>query len=59
MYINDIAITSVHSETRLKKMIMINIISMNKSQESTVFGGCQKLTLAMKLRPEKDGRLQI
>ena len=47
--ISDVAIVSVHSEkTRLKKMIMIIIIiSMNKSQESTVFGGRQKLTSAM------------
>ena len=35
----------------MKKMIII--ISMNKSQESTVFGGRQKLTSAMKQRPEK------
>ena len=40
--------------SRLKKlMIMIIIIIMNKSQEMTVFGGRQKLTSAMKLRPEK------
>ena len=34
---------------------------MNKSQESTFFGGRQKLISAMKLRSEKtsDGRLQI
>ena len=51
--ISDVAIASVHSEkTRLKKMVMI-IISMNKSQETTVFGGYQKLTSAMKLSPEK------
>ena len=37
----------------MKKMIMIIIISMNKSQELTVFGGRQKLTSAMKQRPEK------
>ena len=50
---NDVAFTSVHSEkTRLKKLIMI-IIIMKKSQETTVFSGCQKLTSAMKLRPEK------
>ena len=41
----------------MKKMIMIIIISMNKSQELTVFGGRQKLTSAMKQRPS-DGRLQ-
>ena len=51
--ISDVAITSVDSEkTRLKKMIFI-IISMNKSQESTVFGGRRKLTTATKLKPEK------
>ena len=56
--ISDVVIASVHSEkTRLKKMIMI--IIMNLLQETTVFGGCQKLTSAMKLRPENDGRLQI
>ena len=50
--ISDVAITSAHSKkTRLKKMIMI--ISMNKSQESMVFGRCQKLTSTMKVRPEK------
>ena len=52
--ISDVAIASVHSDkTRMKKMIMIIIISINKSQESTVFGGRQKLTYAMKQRPEK------
>ena len=52
--ISDVATASVHSEkTRLKKMIMIIIIIMNKSQEMTVFYGCQKLTSAMKQRPEK------
>ena len=53
--ISDVAIASVHSEkTLLKKlMIMIIIIIMNKSQEMTVFSGCQILTSAMKLRPEK------
>ena len=43
-------IASVHSEkTRLKNLIMIIIIiiiSMNKSQELTVFYGRQKLTSA-------------
>ena len=44
--ISDVAITSVHSEkTRLKKCMMIMIIIvMNKSQETTVISGCQKLT---------------
>ena len=49
--ISDVAFASVNSEkSRLKKLI---IIIMNKSQETTVFSGCQKLTSAMKLRPEK------
>ena len=53
--ISDVAIASVHSEkTRMKKMNMIIIIiSMNKSQESMVLGGRQKLISAMKLRPHK------
>ena len=51
--ISDVASASVHSEkTRLKKLIMITII-MKKSQEMTFFSGRQKLTSAMKLRPEK------
>ena len=38
----------------MKKMFtIITIISMNKSQESTVFHEWQKLTSAMKQRPEK------
>ena len=51
--ISDVAIISVHSEKNsLKKMIMIiSIISMNKSLEMTVFGARQKLTSAMKQRP--------
>ena len=52
--ISDVVTASVYSEkTRMKKMIMIIIISMDKSQESAVFGGRQKLTSAMKLRLEK------
>ena len=52
--LSDVAIASVYSEkTRLKKFIMIIIIIMNKSQETTFFGGHQKLTSVMKLRPEK------
>ena len=49
MYLSDVVIASVHSEkTRLKNvvMIIIIIISMNKSQELTVFQGRQKLTSA-------------
>ena len=43
-----VVFTSVYSEkTRLKKLIM------NKSQETTVFGGHQKFTSAIKQMPEK------
>ena len=43
-----VAFASVYSEkTRLKKL-MIMIIIMNKSQETMVFGGGQKLISAMK-----------
>ena len=48
--ISDDMTTSVYSEkTLLKKLMLI----MNKSQESTVFSRRQKLTSAMKQRPEK------
>ena len=48
--ISDVAIASVHSEkNRLKKLI----ITMNKSQEMTIFSGHLKLNSTMKLRPEK------
>ena len=48
--ISDVVTASVYSEkTRLKKLMLI----LNKSQESTVFVGRQKLTSAMKQRPEK------
>ena len=53
-----VATASVNSEkTCLKKLMMtmkviiIIIIIMNKSQETTVFGGRQILTSAIKLRP--------
>ena len=60
--ISDVVTTSVYSEkTRMKKLMMMKmiiniiiiIIIMNKSQETTVFHGRQKLTSAMKQRPEK------
>ena len=58
--ISDVVTASVYSEkTRLKKlmmmmnMIIIIISIMNLSQETTVFGGRQKLTSGMKQRPEK------
>ena len=52
--ISDVTINSVYSEkTRLKKLIMLIIMLTNLLQEMTVFGWCQKLTSAMKLRPEK------
>ena len=51
--ISVVAFASVYSEkTRLKKLMKI-IIIMNKSQEMTVYSERQKLTSAMKLRPEK------
>ena len=50
---SDVVFASVHSEkTRLKKLLIM-IIIMKKLQETTVFSGRQKLTSAMKLRPEK------
>ena len=55
--ISDVVIASVYSKkTHLKKLMMMMkmiIIIINKSQETTVFHGCQKLTSAMKQRPEK------
>ena len=59
--ISDVAFATVYSEkTRLKKLMMMMkmimmmmMIIMNKSQETTFFSGYQKLTSAMKLRPEK------
>ena len=56
--ISDVVTASVYSEkTRMKKLkkmkMIISIIIMNKSQETTVFHGRQKLTSAMKQRPEK------
>ena len=50
--LSDIVITTIHSEiTRLKKLMMMMI--MNKSRETTVFIGRQRLTSTIKLRPEK------
>ena len=62
--ISDVVSASVYSEkTRMKKLMMMKIIIitsssssssiMNKSQVMTVFHGRQKLTSAMKQRPEK------
>ena len=53
--ISHVVFASVYSkETCLKKCwIMIIIIMMNKSQETMVFRWRQKLTSAMKQRPEK------
>ena len=57
--ISDVATASVYSEkSRLKKLMMMKMIIiiisiMNKSQEITVFHGRQKLSSAMKQRPEK------
>ena len=62
--ISDVVTASVYSEkTRMNKlmmkMIIIIIIIMNKSQETAVFHGCQKLTSAMNNGQKSDGRLQI
>ena len=52
--ISDVVTASVYLEkTRLKKLMKIIIIIMNKLQEMMVFLGHQKLTSAMKLRVEK------
>ena len=54
--ISDVVTASVYSEKTWKmiiSIIIIIIIIMNKSQEMTVFHGRQKLTSAMKQRPEK------
>ena len=59
--ISDVVTASVYSEkTHMKKlmmtmmkMIIISISIMNKSQETTIFHWCQKLSSAMKQRPEK------
>ena len=51
---SDVSFVSVSSEkTRMKKCWIMIIIIMKKSQETTVFVGHQKLTSALKLRPEK------
>ena len=56
--ISDVVTASVYSKkTRMKKLmkliIIIIIIIMNKSQETMVFHGRQKLTSAKNYRPEK------
>ena len=61
--ISDVAFASIYSDiTCLKKLmvmkmiiiiIIIIIIIMNKLQQNTSFSGRQKLTSAMKLRPEE------
>ena len=58
--ISDVVTASIYSEkTRLKKLMMMMkmifmIISIvNKLQETMAFHGRQKLTSAMKQRPEK------
>ena len=55
MGISDVAITSVHSEkTRLKKCMMIMIIIvMNKSQETTVISECHKIDFHYKTKARK------
>ena len=50
---SDVMFASVLSEKTHLKKLSIMIIIMKKSQETTIFGGCQNLTSAVKLRPEK------
>ena len=42
-----------NTRNELTHPVMGMMMMMNKSQETTVFSGRQKLTSAMKLRPEK------
>ena len=57
--ISDVATASVdYEKTRLKKlmmkmMMMMMIIIINKSQETMVFRGSQKLTSATKVKTER------
>ena len=51
--ISDEVINSVYSEKNLLKKVLKLIIIMNKSQETMVFRGYQKLICAMKLKPNK------
>ena len=55
--ISDVVTASVYSEkTHMKKLMMMKMIItiiMKKSHKMTIFHGGQKLTSAMKLRPEK------
>ena len=48
-----VAFSSVRMDKTHLKKLTIMIIIMNKSQEVTVFHGRQKLTSAIKVRPEK------
>ena len=50
---SDVVFCSVHSEKIRLKELLIMIIIMKKSQDTTVFIGGQKLTSGMLLRPEK------
>ena len=51
--ISDVVSASVHSEKNLSEEVDYDYDYYEKSQETTVFSGRQKLTSAMKLRPEK------
>ena len=52
--ISDVAIASVYSDKNPSEEVDYdNYYIDDNSQETTVFGGRQKLTSAMKLRPEK------
>ena len=51
--ISDVAFTSAHQKKLMMMMKMIIIVIIKKSQETTVFSVRQKLTSAMKVRPDK------
>ena len=51
--ISDVAFASLYSEKTPSEEVDYIKWLMNLSQETTVFGGLQKLTSAIKLRPEK------
>ena len=51
--LSDVVTASVYLETTHLKKLMKIIIIMNKSQETTVFHGRQKLTSAMKDKARK------
>ena len=51
--ISDVAFTSAHQKKLMMMMKMIIIVIIKKSQETTVLSVHQKLTSAMKVKPDK------